>query len=209
LTARLVRWNRARRLQVESKGGDQGEFGQQSTCRMQSHCGPASGKVRSRCRRCRLRSRAPAWLRRSGRTKRSNTLRNRWSKGGDQGECGQQSTCRMQSRLRRHTGVAPQPSHRHRGVTASLFSRKVVLHRRDSRSRPALTIQRLFRPGPRAYRPRGKPRLSCQSLDSRVKFSVPPWLRGEWESPNFSVFALWRWNEMPLGAFRRCRPILS
>jgi hypothetical protein len=28
-------------------------------------------------------------------------------------------------------------------------------------------------------------------------------------SPNFSLFALWRWNEMPLGALWRCGPILS
>ena len=27
--------------------------------------------------------------------------------------------------------------------------------------------------------------------------------------PNFSLFALWRWNEMPFGALRRCGPILS
>jgi len=28
-------------------------------------------------------------------------------------------------------------------------------------------------------------------------------------SPNFSLFAVWRWNKMPLGALWRCGPILS
>jgi hypothetical protein len=55
------------------------------------------------------------------------------------------------------------------------FIGESVLHRLDCRSWPAVTIQRLFRPGPRAYRPRGKPVFRANHLlpDRRVTPSRP------------------------------------
>jgi hypothetical protein len=79
------------------------------------------------------------------------------------------------ARLRRHTGVAARPLHCHRAVTASLFGREVALHRLDCRSRPPRVGGHHPAPAltrnPSLTSSRETP-LSCQSLDSPVKFSI-------------------------------------
>jgi Phage integrase family len=79
------------------------------------------------------------------------------------------------ARLRRHTGVAARPLHCHRAVTASLFGREVAQHRLDCRSRPPRVGGHHPAPAltrnPSLTSSRETP-LSCQSLDSPVKFSI-------------------------------------